>query len=103
MNPEGIMTTKEATRLLAELNFAEYCLEALACGDPGGPMTSSVTQRRNVARRFASLGERLSALGEAVDPTWDPIPGTMGNPVNKKASDGQDTTSNPPEAAPISR
>lgn len=68
---ETPLTPREAIRLLGRMDLVEYSLEAAACGDQGGPLTSSPVQRANIARVLRRLGEDFESLADVIDPQVD--------------------------------
>lgn len=93
-----VLTQKEAIALLGQLSLVEYAIEAAACGDDGGPLTSSPTQRRNVANTLRGLASKFEDLADAVDPLM--VAPEQVVPIQKtEPADGEDTTSTPPAGA----
>lgn len=64
---------KAGIALLEKMNLIEFAVEAAIIGD-NGPLTSSPTQRRNMALVLADVAASFAILAARIDPLAEPAP-----------------------------
>jgi hypothetical protein len=67
---------KDGVDLLGKLDIIEFSITAAISGDEGGPLTSSVNTRRNLALILSDTARTLDELAAAIDPlpANEPVP-----------------------------